>query len=788
MLRHRDTLSIPKICKNHTHIEKFSLFIEINYFMPSLNWIGKEQVVNHHHAVPFHILEKKYDFGNPSPRDIPLEGEQESGNLQSTLFKGSLEERGFKNKIIHGDNLEALKSLLPEYEGKIKCIYIDPPYNTGNENWVYNDNVNHPKIKKWLGEVVGKEGEDLSRHDKWLCMMYPRLKLLHKLLREDGVIFISIDDNEQANLKLIMDEIFGSNNFVANIIWQKRSGGGYTNALVSNNHEYLFAYAKKIQFVKFTDKEKEEAQILRTYNYKDEKGIYKRRDLRKSGSADLRADRPTMFYKVIAPDGSEIIPIRPRDKKEGRWSVGETKYFELLNNNDIEFVQFEDSYKVYIKERHLTINEEVKTEKYETIWTGVYNTHGTNLVKKLFPEKESPFDYPKPVELIEKILKISTKPNTNDIILDSFAGSGTTAHAVLNLNRQDGGNRKFILIEMEDYAETITAERVKRVMKPPSPLKGESADQPSSSLKGEQKNKLSNSLAGEQNTEQTPPKGGWGAREAESLPKVFDSANKALYEKLKIKAQEMRYNPTQAEALLWDKLKNNLVIDGKSYKFRRQHIIERYIADFYCLEAGLIIELDGGVHDTQLVEDKLRQEVLESLGCKVIRFPNEIVLNDIDYVINEITNTLNKPSNSLKGEQENETPPLGGWGAESFSFYELGERIFDDSQNLNEKIGIDKIREYVYFTETREQINDFSPFRGLGGKDNPYYMGEHNNTGYYFYYEKDQITDLDYKFLATMSIKADSYIIYADICTLSQDFMREHYIIFKKIPRDIAKL
>lgn len=111
------------------------------------------------------------------------------------------------NKIIHGDNLEALKSLLPEYEGRVKCIYIDPPYNTGNESWVYNDNVNHPKIKKWLGEVVGKDGEDLARHDKWLCMMYPRLKLLHKLLAKDGAIFISIDDNEQAHLKLLCDEI-----------------------------------------------------------------------------------------------------------------------------------------------------------------------------------------------------------------------------------------------------------------------------------------------------------------------------------------------------------------------------------------------------------------------------------------------------------------------------------------------------------------------------------------------------------------------------------------------------
>ena len=160
--------------------------------MPTLDWIGKDKVINHHMDVPYRVLDPQYEYGDAD------------GNM-----------------IIHGDNLSALKSLLPQYEGKIRCIYIDPPYNTGNEGWVYNDNVNDPRIRKWLGEVVGCEGEDLSRHDKWLCMMYPRLKLLHKLLAEDGVIFISIDDNELYNLKMICDEIFGSSCFVANIGWQR---------------------------------------------------------------------------------------------------------------------------------------------------------------------------------------------------------------------------------------------------------------------------------------------------------------------------------------------------------------------------------------------------------------------------------------------------------------------------------------------------------------------------------------------------------------------------------------
>ena len=168
--------------------------------MPTLHWVGKNKVVNHHHDVPFRLLDKQYSF-------IAKEGTPANST---------------NNRIIHGDNLEALKSLLPEFEGKVNCIYIDPPYNTGNEGWIYNDAVNEPKIKKWLGQVVGKEGEDLSRHDKWLCMMYPRLKLLHRLLDKNGVIFISIDDIEQANLKLILDEIFGINNFIGSFVWKSR--------------------------------------------------------------------------------------------------------------------------------------------------------------------------------------------------------------------------------------------------------------------------------------------------------------------------------------------------------------------------------------------------------------------------------------------------------------------------------------------------------------------------------------------------------------------------------------
>ncbi len=198
--------------------------------MPTLHWIGKDKVVNHHMDVPFKVLEHKYHFEDGVQTAPPTEDKAggEAGN-----------------KIIHGDNLEALKALLPEYEGRIKCIYIDPPYNTGNEGWVYNDNVNDPKIKKWLGQVVGKESEDLSRHDKWLCMMYPRLKLLHKLLADDGAIFMSIDENEVTSLRCFCNEIFGEANYISTItVIVKPEGRRY--GYFAKTHEYILVFAKKV--------------------------------------------------------------------------------------------------------------------------------------------------------------------------------------------------------------------------------------------------------------------------------------------------------------------------------------------------------------------------------------------------------------------------------------------------------------------------------------------------------------------------------------------------------------
>ncbi|REC45881.1 site-specific DNA-methyltransferase [Chryseobacterium sp. 5_R23647] len=400
--------------------------------MPTLHWIGKDKVINHHQDVPFKILEKQYTYSNGTET---LDGVSE-------------------NKIIHGDNLEALKSLLPEYEGKVKCIYIDPPYNTGNEGWVYNDNSNDPKIKKWLGQVVGKESEDLTRHDKWLCMMYPRLKLLHKLLADDGAIFISIDDNEQANLRLVCDEIFGNRNFKGNIARATGTPTGQGNDRLANEIDYILVFSKTnlFQFKGLPFSEKDE----KIYNLYDENGKYLLRTLRKTGGEDKKEDRPNMFYGIISPNNNVVFPKGPNGY-DSRWRVAENTFHELVAENRIEWKKnSEGELSPYMK-----FYLEGRTKQASNLWNNIEGNKKAQIdIKNIFTEKI--FETPKPIELIQRAINLST--DQNSIILDSFAGSGTTAHAVLNLNKQDGGNRKFILIEMEDYAENITAERVKRVI------------------------------------------------------------------------------------------------------------------------------------------------------------------------------------------------------------------------------------------------------------------------------------------------------------------------------------
>ena len=559
--------------------------------MPTLDWIGKSKVVNHHLDVPYCVLDRKYSF-------------DENGQHE--------EDNGSENMIIHGDNLLALKSLLPQYEGLIKCIYIDPPYNTGEEGWVYNDNVNDPQIKKWLGETVGKQGEDLSRHDKWLCMMYPRLRLLQKLLAEDGVIFINIGEDEHSNLKLICDEIFSARNYITDFSRQMKSGGAkghyYTPSL-----DYILAYAKNINVLPYFRAVMTQKQIKTFYKFTQQEGsrkgeLYGEERLFKS-SLEARANQR---YYIQCPDGTFAIPpgdSLPNKLEEGLivtplktdkvWKWIYPRYKKELEAGNIVFKKTSTSGLVDQNGNKSTWNI------YNKLWLSEQQQKGvvpSNLITE-YENRQSAaelknlqlnFNYAKPVRLIEYMLRISQQ-DSNSIILDSFAGSGTTAHAVLNMNKIDGGNRKFILVEMGNYADTITAERVKRV------------------------------------------------------------------------------------------------INGY-------------------------------------------------------------------------------------GTEKNATEGTGG----NFSYYELGESIFD-GEALNASIGLDDIRKYVYFTETQQKLEPLHT-------EEPCYMGTHMDVAYYFNYEKGSTTTLNRDFLHTIKTKADEYVIYADLCTLSQRELEKWHISFKKIPRDIKRM
>ncbi len=543
--------------------------------MPTLTWIGKDKVVNHHHEVLYRVLEHKYGFRAENDGD------------RTPTNSG--------NKIIHGDNLEALKSLLPEYEGRVKCIYIDPPYNTGNEKWVYNDNVNDPKIKKWLGEVVGKQGEDLSRHDKWLCMMYPRLKLLHKLLAEDGAIFISIDDNELANMKLLCDEIFGVNNFIDIFSWVKTETPANLSYKTKKSIEYIVCYQRNRNDIKFQGLEKESKSSNGLMNQTNAlKELIFPENLVDTGLADgiyTAGSYGTDSYDITLLDDVEVkngiftTPIRLLGKF--KWSQ---------SNLDKEIA---NGTRISIRTKAFSPSYEKAAYEPEVPWNMINRSFGVDtnevastILTTIFGKKV--FDFPKPATLISYLINFVC--GTDDIILDSFAGSGTTAHAVLNLNKKDDGNRKFILVEMEDYAESITAERVRRVM--------------------------------------------------------------------------------------------------RGY-----------------------------------------------------------------------------------GEGKNATVGMGG----AFDYYELGEPMFDDEKNLNENIGEEKIREYIYYTETKRHLERKRT------EVSKYLLDTHNATGYYFFYERDRLTTLGVDTLHIVTERAEQYVIYADVCTLSKEDMAAKNIIFKKIPRDIKR-
>jgi adenine-specific DNA-methyltransferase len=397
--------------------------------MATIHFKGKSYVQNHHLTLKYHHLV-------PDP-------------AASLTDKISLHD----NLIIHGDNLLALKALLPTYAGKVKCIYIDPPYNTGNEGWIYNDNVNSPMMQEWLKANQPIDKEDLARHDKWLCMMMPRLKLLRELLLDDGVIFVSIDDNEIHHLRMLMDEVFGEENFVTSVIWQKKFAPQNDAKYFSENHDYILVYAKAKKSWKRNLLVRPEKALKRYKNPDDDpRGDWTSSDL-------LRMEhRDNCIYQIISPSGKNWKP-----KSGTSWRHPEEEILELIANNEVFFGKDGNA-----KPRRKRFLKDVQEGFVpETIWKHEECGHtqeATKEVKLIFSNTEVIFDNPKPSRLIYQILKISTNHNENHIVLDSFSGSGTTAHAVLSLNQEDGGNRKFILVETEDYAKSLTAERVRRVI------------------------------------------------------------------------------------------------------------------------------------------------------------------------------------------------------------------------------------------------------------------------------------------------------------------------------------
>jgi len=393
--------------------------------MAELNFKGKEFVYNHHLSVPIRPLEMHGDKG--------IGGPSLDGNL-----------------IIQGDNLHALKALLPMYAGKVDCIFIDPPYNTGNEGWAYNDNVNAPMIKEWLAaNPIGID--DGLRHDKWCAMMWPRLKLLHELLKDGGFFFASIDHNESHHFRNLLDAIFGEDAFVANIAWQKRTSPEARKRL-GPAHDTIYVFQKTGDDAKLNKLERSEEQEAEFTNPDDDpKGPWTSTDL--TGQNPDPTKRKDQQYKIELGNGERVDPPRGRC-----WAVLEPEFKRLKAEGRIWFGVNGDA-----RPRVKTYLSEAEGVTSWTWWPNSEVGHNQEAKKEIqsILDDES-FDYPKPVRLVRRILDLAMSKDA--LILDSFAGSGTTAHAVLEANKRDGGNRRFILVEMEDYADRLTAERVRRVI------------------------------------------------------------------------------------------------------------------------------------------------------------------------------------------------------------------------------------------------------------------------------------------------------------------------------------
>ncbi|MBE7467382.1 MAG: site-specific DNA-methyltransferase [Planctomycetes bacterium] len=390
--------------------------------MASLHFKGKAFVQNYHLTVPYHEL-------------IPVK-------KKSVTAEVSLHD----NLIVQGDNLKALKALLPTYAGKVKCIYIDPPYNTGNEHWRYNDSVNSPMMQEWFEKEV--TADDLTRHDKWLCMLMPRLKLLRELLHEDGVLFVSIDDNESHRLRCILDEVFGEECFLGEVCWKTRNTDNRVKTYISRDQEYVFVYARKpggslrgriIDRTAFQNADN------------DKRGPYVTDPL--TGKA-TRKERPNLHFKIINEKTGDVY-----DPDPSRGWITDSDGIESLKAQ--EKIWWPPNPKTGKPRKKRFLFETAERMPVSTFWSDLKGQSGADELDQIMGSRK--FSFPKSLEVVSRILDYSADKNA--IILDSFAGSGTTAHAVLALNKADGGNRKFILVECEDYADSLTAERVRRVIK-----------------------------------------------------------------------------------------------------------------------------------------------------------------------------------------------------------------------------------------------------------------------------------------------------------------------------------
>jgi adenine-specific DNA-methyltransferase len=390
--------------------------------VPELHFKGKEFVYNFHLSVPFRPL---------VPHPTKSVG-KDSGNI-----------------IIHGDNLHALKALLPRFAGRVDCIFIDPPYNTGNENWNYNDNVNSPMLREWLdGNPVNKE--DMLRHDKWLCMMYPRMKLLHELLSENGSLWMTLDDNEVHRARLMLDEVFGEDCCVGQLAWQKRTSRE-NRAVLSPSIDHILLYSKRLP---------DTWRLFRNLLEPAEEG-YANPDNDPNGewkSVPFTAQgrRTNQMYIITTPTGKALKPPKGRC-----WAATEPEFKELLARNLVYWPKEGDG-----RPRIKQYPEFAKGLVPDTLWLAVEvgdTEDSKKLLLEIFSDRQTlDFHAPKPHQLIQRVLEIATTKES--LVLDSFAGTGSTAHAVLAQNARDGGTRRFILVECEDYADTLTAERVRRII------------------------------------------------------------------------------------------------------------------------------------------------------------------------------------------------------------------------------------------------------------------------------------------------------------------------------------